>query len=126
MEVTYLGNAKNMISYGYDFSDGPVDVPETDTFAIKKYLGNRHFYCDHVDNFGLAPSAKVAPIPPGPEAPEDVRVVIGVFKKKEDGKPYSRPEKVFTGSDEDWLKKEAAEWMAEKEINPDDRLIMVK
>jgi hypothetical protein len=118
MEVTYLGNVKNMISYGYDFSSGPVDVPESDKFAIRKYLGNRHFYCDHVDNFG--------PLPPVMEAPEDARVAIGIFKKKEDGTPYSRPEKVFTGADEDRLKTEAIEWMEEKEINQDDRLIMVK
>lgn len=125
MIVTYIGKTFGMVSYGYDFSYGPVDVPETDKFAIKKYLGNRYFHCDHVDNFGPAPSVKPAPaqVTPTPPAPE---ISIGVFKQKEDGNPYSRPEKVFTGSDEAYLMDQANCWMTEKEIDHEDRIVVVK
>jgi len=51
MIVTYLGSKSIMHAHGYDFSEGPVDVPETNAHAIKKFLGNRYFYCDDIKNY---------------------------------------------------------------------------
>lgn len=43
MLFKYNGDHKKMIVFGYDFSDGPVDVPEEDKHAIIKLAGNSHF-----------------------------------------------------------------------------------
>lgn len=132
MIVTYLGDKENMVSYGYDFSNGPVDVPETDEFSTRKYLGNMYFHCDHVDNYAGPEKSVEAMEDDAHKIAEAIEqnipkeISIGVFKKQKDGTPYSRPQKVFTGTDEAELKDKASEWMEEKEINPDDRLIMVK
>ena len=52
--VTYLGKKDEMYAHGYDFSDGPVDVPETAKRAIKKFEGNRFFFVDTKNN-SIAP-----------------------------------------------------------------------
>ena len=53
-------------------------------------------------------------------------ITVGVFKVKEDGKPYARANKVFTGTDKEALMQQANDWMTEKAINPEERLLMVK
>ena len=44
MFFKYNGDKKIMISYGYDFSEfKTVEVPDEDTFVIKKLTGSSHF-----------------------------------------------------------------------------------
>jgi|GEM_PF-3958654 hypothetical protein len=62
MKVTYLGNKKNMISYGVEFDgNNPVDVPEENKHAIEKFKGNRFFHVDCKGNHA-APGYYVYPV----------------------------------------------------------------
>jgi len=51
MKVTYLGDKVGMCSYGYDFSKGSCEIPESDSHAINKFKGNRYFHCDSTGNY---------------------------------------------------------------------------
>lgn len=196
MKVTYLGMKPDMRAHGYDFSNGKTaNVPETDTNAVKKFLGNRFFHCDHPDNYS-APQYYVynienirlpndsggnarfkrqrgsqkqkgfdtmqqaeawvamngtlnethyikksdegirpGPVPTPAATLGDLSVVEGVqehslslaiFRKKENGKPYSKPDKTFKGTSEADLKETAFAWMKDEGIDPDERILAVR
>jgi hypothetical protein len=46
---------------------------------------------------------------------------VGVFRKKSDGKPFDRPDKVFHGDD---CLEQAKAYMEEKDIDPESRFLM--
>lgn len=76
----YNGDKKEMKGvFGYDFSDfKEVEVAEDDGLAIRKLTSNSHFdlVSEDIDD-------------------PNVNFDYGVFRVKEDGKNYSKPDKVF-------------------------------
>jgi len=53
-------------------------------------------------------------------------ITLAVFRKKDNGEPYSKHDKVFHGQDKEELKKDAGLWMLENGIDPVERLLMVR
>jgi len=109
MQFKYNGKKKNMIAFGYDFSednDFTAEVPKSDKLAFTKLSGNGFFDKD------------------GEKIVKELK--LGVFKKKEDGKPYSRAEKVFMGPDVEELKLDALIWIEKKGLLEDDMILRVK
>jgi len=173
MNVTYLGNKKDMVAFGVDFSKKKThDLPE-DHPAIDKFKGNRFFHCDGPGNI-KAPKFYVHPIKKLPSMKKIIRVkentklkgfdseedaekwinthgklgvthyvkesdedimktdglvskkqtvkAAGVFKLKNDGAAYKKPEKVFEGEN---CHEDAKAYFAENELNGKEFIIQV-
>lgn len=121
----YNGDHQEMFSYGYDFSNGAtVNVPDTDTFVVGKLTNNSHF--DNLDDSEIEPETlDDSDIDDILDKDMDIKepVQYGVFKKKNDGTPYSVPKKVFETGMERW---EVENYIKENYDNPDDYIIREK
>jgi len=75
----YNGDKTNMNGcFGYDFSNHlPVNVPDSDKLAIKKFTNNSHFdlVSEDIDD-------------------PDINCDYGVFRVQGNGQNYSKPDKV--------------------------------
>lgn len=106
--------------YGYDFTDGK-EVEITDPFVCGKLSNNSHFDVIAVDNRVVEPTVTTT-------EPEEILVIdtedndincdYGVFRVKEDGTNYARPDQVFETMEE------CTTYIAEKDFDPESRVIL--
>ncbi len=119
MLIKYIGDKSEMKNvYGYDFSwRAVVDIPESDTLAIRKLSNNSHF---EVVGEGEATAEPPELEMVKAEEPESKAgsVTFGIFRVKEDGEKYSKPDKVCDTNEE------VDAYLEENGLTRDDRLVM--
>lgn len=119
MKIKYIGDKSEMKNvYGYDFSwRAVVDIPESDTLAIRKLSNNSHFEVVESGNDEPKDEASVAHMPEIVEQ-EPVNISYGIFRTKADGEKYSKPDKVCD------TEEEVDAYLKENGLTRDDRLVM--
>lgn len=118
----YTGDKESMDGvYGYDFSGHRVVDVEEGSLAARKLTGNSHFEAVEATHIlvpgPILPDNDGSVVEPVPEAesPDDD---FGIFRIKEDGDKYSKPDKVCDSMEE------VDAYLAENGINKEDRLIL--
>lgn len=107
----YNGDHEIMIAYGYDFSNGPTEVPVTDKLAFRKLSGNSHF--DLVEEDINEIVQVMAPGVPEEKKKDEPNVEYALCKKGS-----KRAMKVCE------TEQELIDWAIAKKKNPDDCVII--